>query len=73
MTINLYGIEHAFAQGLERTTTIEKFKKEIEHATSFSRSNGNNLAIPFEMDIPSHVNVSMWVSILNIIGGLKRS
>jgi len=56
ITISLYGIEHAFAKGLERTTTVEKFKKEVE-AISINR-NGNNAIIPIEIEIPRHVNVS---------------
>jgi hypothetical protein len=56
ITISLYGIEHAFAKGLERTTTVEKFKKEVE-AISINRD-GNNAVIPIEIEIPRDVNVS---------------
>ena len=58
MKITLSGIEHAFAQGLQRVTTIEKYDKNIElNGNQIGGKNDNN-AIPFEFEIPQGVNQS---------------
>jgi Arrestin (or S-antigen), N-terminal domain len=54
MKITLSGIEHAFAQGFQRVSTIEKYEKKIE-----VNGNGENDAgIPFEFQIPNNINQS---------------
>lgn len=55
MEITLRGIEHAFAQGRQRVSTIEKYEKKIE-LTENGGHNGNS--IPFEFQIPGGVNQS---------------
>jgi hypothetical protein len=56
--ITLNGIEHAFAQGLQRVSTIEKYDKNIElNGNQIGGENDNN-AIPFEFEIPQCVNQS---------------
>ena len=58
MKITLSGIEHAFAQGLQRVSTIEKYDKNIElNGNQIGGKNDNN-AIPFELVIPQGVNQS---------------
>ena len=58
MKITLSGIEHAFAQGLQRVSTIEKYDKNIElDGNQIGEKNGIN-AIPFELVIPQGVNQS---------------
>src|ERR687895_303304 len=57
LKITLSGIEHAFAQGLQRVNTIEKYEKNIElKGNENGRDNGNT--IQFEFDIPEDVNQS---------------
>jgi hypothetical protein len=56
MKITLRGIEHAFAQGLQRVSTIEKYEKNIE--LNGNENGGNNSTIPFEFEIPDGVNQS---------------
>jgi hypothetical protein len=58
MKITLNGIEQAFAQGLQRVSTIEKYDKDIEiDGNQIGGQNGIN-AIPFELVIPQGVNQS---------------
>src|ERR671922_395442 len=59
MKVTLNGIEHAFAQGLQRVSTIEKYEKNTELDRDESLENkDNNTAIPFELEIPQGVNQS---------------
>ena len=59
MKITLSGIEHAFAQGLQRVSIIEKYEKKIElNENQIEGKNDNNNAIPFEFEIPQGVNQS---------------
>lgn len=58
MKITLNGIEHAFAQGLQRVSTIEKYEKNIELNQNDNVGNSNNNTIPFELEIPQGVNQS---------------
>jgi hypothetical protein len=58
LKITLSGIEHAFAQGLQRLSTIEKYDKNIElNGNEIGGKNDNN-AIPFELVIPQGVSQS---------------
>jgi arrestin (S-antigen)-like protein len=58
MKITLSGVEHAFAQGLRRVSTIEKYDKNIElDGNQIGGKNGID-AIPFELVIPQGVNQS---------------
>jgi hypothetical protein len=45
MKITLSGIEHMFAQGLQKVSTIEKHEKNIEVA-----ENGGNMTIAFYLN-----------------------
>jgi hypothetical protein len=57
--ITLSGIENAFAQRLERVSTIEKYEKNIELNQNENVGNNNrNNTIPFELEIPQGVNQS---------------
>jgi hypothetical protein len=59
MKITLSGIENAFAQGLQRTNTIEKYEKSVEldlNKNGNGGKNGDN--IPFEFQIPEAINQS---------------
>jgi hypothetical protein len=57
MKITLSGIESAFAQGLHRVSTIEKYENKI--ALDENENGGNNEnTIPFEFEIPPGVNQS---------------
>jgi hypothetical protein len=58
MKITLSGIEHAFAQGLERVSTVEKYEKNIEVNGSENGGNNDNNTISFEFEIPQDVNQS---------------
>ena len=58
MKITLSGIENAFAQGLQRVSTIEKYDKNIELNGNLIGGKNDNNAIPFEFEIPQHVNQS---------------
>ncbi len=58
MKITLSGVEHAFAQGFQRVSTIEKYEKNIELDRNENVGNIDNNAIPFEFDIPQDVNQS---------------
>ena len=57
MKITLSGIEYAFAQGLQRISTIEKYEKNIELNGNYNRGINNNI-IPFEFHIPEGINQS---------------
>jgi hypothetical protein len=54
MEIILSGIEHAFAQGLDRISRIEKFERKI----GLDQNARDNNTIPFEFQIPKRVNQS---------------
>ena len=57
MKITLSGIEDAFAQGLQRVNTIEKYEKNIElRGNENGWNNGNTIL--FEFHIPEDVNQS---------------
>ncbi len=57
MKITLSGIESAFAQGLHRISTIEKYENKI--ALDENENGGNNEnTIPFEFEIPPGVHQS---------------
>ena len=59
MKLILNGIEHAFAQGLQRVSTIEKHEKNFELDRNENLGNNdNNTAIPFKLEIPQGVNQS---------------
>jgi hypothetical protein len=58
MKITLSGIEHAFAQGLQRVSTIEKYDKKMELNESQIRGKNDNNTIPFEFVIPQGVKQS---------------
>ena len=58
MKITLSGIEHAFAQGLQRVSTIEKYEKNIELNGNQIGGKNDKKAIPFEFEIPQGVNQS---------------
>jgi Arrestin (or S-antigen), N-terminal domain len=58
MKVTLNGIEHAFAQGFQRVSTIEKYEKNIELNRNENLANTDNNAIPFELEIPEGVNQS---------------
>jgi hypothetical protein len=54
MKITLSGIEHAFAQGFQRVSTIEKYENKI-----VINGNGeNDVGIPFEFQIPYGIKQS---------------
>ncbi len=56
MKITLSGIEHAFAQGLERVSTIEKYDKNIELNEDLTGGKIDNNALSFEFEIPEGAN-----------------
>ena len=58
MKVTLNGIEHAFAQGFQRISTIEKYEKNIELNRNENLANTDNNAIPFELEIPRGINQS---------------
>jgi hypothetical protein len=58
MKITLSGMEHAFAQGLQRVSTIEKYEKSVELDANENLDKIDNNAIPFEFEIPQGVNQS---------------
>jgi hypothetical protein len=58
MKITLSGIEHAFAQGLQRVSTIQKYEKNVELDENENLERIDNNAIPFEFEIPQGVNQS---------------
>jgi hypothetical protein len=58
LKITLSGIEHAFAQGLQRVSTIEKYDKNIELNGNEIGGKNDNSAIPFELVIPQGVSQS---------------
>ena len=58
MKITLTGMEHAFAQGLQRVSMIEKHDKNIELNENQIGGKNENNAIPFEFEIPRGVNQS---------------
>ena len=51
MKITLSGIEHAFAQGFQRVSTIESYDNEI----MINRNEENDDGIPFEFQIPKGI------------------
>ena len=55
LKVTLRGVEHAFAQGLQRITTIEKYEKHTELAKNGGHSDND---IPFEFQIPDGINQS---------------
>jgi hypothetical protein len=57
MKIILSGIEYAFAQGLQRVNTIEKYEKNIG-LKGKENSGNNDYTIPFEFQIPEGINQS---------------
>ena len=70
MKITLSGIECAFAQGLQRLSTIEKYEKKIELDENENGGNNANI-IPFEFEIPQRANQSYVGNYQNTFGGLK--
>ena len=58
LKITLSGIEHAYAQGLQRVSIIEKYDKNIELDRNQIGGKDDNNAIPFEFVIPQGVNQS---------------
>jgi hypothetical protein len=56
--ITLSGMEHAFAQGLQRVSTIQKYEKNVELDENENLERIDNNAIPFEFEIPQGVNQS---------------
>jgi len=56
MKITLSGIEHAFAQGFQRVSTIEKWDKNIEFSENGEKEGDDD--IPFEFQIPNDINQS---------------
>jgi antitoxin component of RelBE/YafQ-DinJ toxin-antitoxin module len=61
MKITLSGVENAFAQGLQRVSTIEKYEKIIElngNENGGNEDDNNDNTIPFEFEIPQDVNQS---------------
>lgn len=58
MKITLNGIKHAFAQGLQRVSTIEKYENNIELNRNENVGDNDNNTIPFEIEIPQGVNQS---------------
>ena len=58
MKVTLNGIEYAFAQGLQRVSTIEKYEKNIELNRNKNLANTDNNTLPFELEIPEGVNQS---------------
>ncbi|MDP9015767.1 MAG: hypothetical protein M3M87_03295 [Thermoproteota archaeon] len=58
MKITLSGIEHAYAQGLQRVSTIEKYDKNIGLNENQIEGKNDINAIPFELIIPQDVNQS---------------
>jgi len=59
MKITLTGMEHAFAQGFQRVSTIEKYEKKIDlDGDQIRAKNENNNLISFEFEIPQGVNQS---------------
>ena len=58
MKITLSGIEHAYAQGLQRVSTIEKYDKNIRLNENQIDGKNDINAIPFELIIPQDVNQS---------------
>jgi hypothetical protein len=70
MKIILYGIEYAFAQGLQRVNTIEKYEKNIGlEGNEISGDNDNT--IPFEFQIPEGINQSYMGKYSEYFWGLE--
>jgi hypothetical protein len=57
MKITLSGIEHAFAQGLQRVNTFERYEKNME-LNGNDNTEKNYNTIPFEFQIPEGINQS---------------
>jgi hypothetical protein len=58
MEITLSGIEHAFAQGFQRVSTIEKYEKKFEVNAQRKGSRENDTDFLFEFEIPNGVRQS---------------
>jgi hypothetical protein len=63
MSIILYGIERAVAQGLQRISTIEKYESKIrmganDNSKDVMVNSDNNHTVPFEIQIPYEANTS---------------
>jgi Arrestin (or S-antigen), N-terminal domain len=63
MSIILYGIERAVAQGLQRMSTIEKYESKIrmganDNSKDVMVNSDNNHTVPFEIQIPYEANTS---------------
>ncbi|MDQ3848084.1 MAG: hypothetical protein M3261_03915, partial [Thermoproteota archaeon] len=59
MRMSLYGVENAFAQGFQRTNTIEKYKEDIDiYSNRNENDNIESNKIPFEFQIPEAINQS---------------
>jgi len=58
MKITLSGVEHAYAQGLQRVSTIQKYDKNMELNENQIGGKNDNNAIPFEFEIPRGINQS---------------
>jgi hypothetical protein len=71
MKVTLNGIEHAFAQGLQRVSTIEKYEKNIELNRNENLANTDNNAIPFELEIPQGINQSYRAKYSEYFWGLE--
>jgi hypothetical protein len=57
MKLTLSGIENAFAQGLQRVNTVERYEKNME-LNGNENSEKNYDTIPFEFQIPQGINQS---------------
>jgi hypothetical protein len=73
MKITLSGMEHAFAQGLQRVSTIEKYEKNVELDGNENLDKIDNNAIPFEFEIPQGVNQSYIGKYSEYFWGLEAS
>jgi hypothetical protein len=73
MKITLTGIENAFAQGLQRTTTIEKYEEDVKTESLFADQNvgKNDIRIPFEFQIPEVINQSYTGKYSDYFWGLE--
>jgi hypothetical protein len=70
MKIILYGIEYAFAQGLQRVNTIEKYEKNIGLEGNEISGDSDN-TIPFEFQIPEGINQSYMGKYSEYFWGLE--
>jgi Arrestin (or S-antigen), N-terminal domain len=68
ISITLYGIERAVAQGLQRISTVEKYESNIRIGADVNiaddiirnseNNSNNNASFPFEIQIPYNANTS---------------